>query len=211
MQNSVDVAYQVETARVKSAFNNAAKKYEAHALLQKTVVERAIESFDQIKMDPAVILDLGSGLGYGAKQLKQRFKKAHVYQADLAMEMLKESRKKSSRFFSKDHFLCANANQIPLSDNSVDLIFSSLMLQWTNDPGVVFLEARRALKPNGVFVFTTFGPDTLKELRESWKQVDNSVHINAFIDMHDIGDALIRSGLDAPILNTENIVLTYDE
>ena len=211
MQNSVDKAYEVETKQVQHAFNNAAKNYDAHALLQKTVVDRLMESFDQIKVEPTVILDLGSGTGYGAKQLKQRFNKAHIYQADLSLEMLKGSRIKSSRFFSKDHFLCADANKVPLSDESVDLVFSSLMLQWTNDPDAVFAEIRRVLKPNGVFVFTTFGPDTLKELRESWKQVDDSVHINAFTDMHDIGDALIRNGLGEPVLSIENIVLTYDE
>ena len=215
MQNSINTDYQtnhqVDTKQVQHAFNGAAKNYDAHALLQRTVVDRLMEAFDHIKIEPSVILDLGSGSGYGAKQLKHRFKKAHIYQADLSIEMLKGSRKKSSRFFSKDHFLCIDANKIPLSDQSVDLVFSSLMLQWSNSPDVVFAEVKRVLKPEGVFVFTTFGPDTLKELRESWSQADGNVHINAFTDMHDIGDALMRSGLDAPVLNVENIVLTYDE
>ena len=211
MQNSVDDAYQVDSQQVRQAFNNAAKDYEEHALLQKTVVDRLIESFDQIKINPTVILDLGSGLGYGARQLKQQFKKAHIFQADISEEMLRGARRNKSKFFSKDHFFCANAEQIALADESVDLVFSSLMLQWSNDPDLVFNEIHRVLKPNGVFVFTTFGPDTLKELRESWQQVDNSIHVNAFTDMHDIGDALIRNRLDAPVLSIENIVLTYDD
>lgn len=211
MQSSIDEDYYVNDKQVQRAFNNAAKHYESHALLQKTIVERLMESFEQIKINPSVILDLGSGLGYGANQLKQKFKKAHIYQTDLSLEMLKGSRKKSPRFFSKDHFLCGNAKDIPLKDNCVDLVFSSLMLQWCNDPDLVFSEINRVLKPNGVFVFTTFGPDTLKELRASWRQVDDGIHINAFTDMHDIGDALIRKGLDAPVLSTEEIVLTYDE
>lgn len=211
MQNSVDTDYQVDTKQVQHAFNDAAKDYDAHALLQRTVVDRVLEGFDQIKIEPGVILDLGSGSGYGAKQLKRQFRKAHIYQADLSIEMLKGARKKSSRFFSKDHFLCVDANKIPLSDQSVDLVFSSLMLQWSNNPDAVFAEVKRVLRPGGVFVFTTFGPDTLKELRESWRQADGNIHINAFTDMHDIGDALMRAGLDAPVLSIENIVLTYDE
>ena len=211
MENPVNTVYEVDTKQVQHAFNDAAKNYDAHALLQRTVVNRLMEAFDHIKIEPNVVLDLGSGSGYGANQLKRQFKKAHIYQADLSIEMLKGSRKKSSRFFSKDHFFCVDANKIPLSDQSVDLVFSSLMLQWSNNPDAVFAEVKRVLKPEGVFVFTTFGPDTLKELRESWRQADGNVHINAFTDMHDIGDALIRGGLDAPVLSIENIVLTYDE
>jgi malonyl-CoA O-methyltransferase len=211
MQNSIDKSYEVDASKVRYAFNGAAKNYDANALLQKTVANRLIESFEHIKITPSFILDLGSGTGYGAQLLKQQFKKAHVYQADLSTEMLKGSRKKSSRLFSKNHFLCAHAERIPLPNNCVDLVFSSLMLQWCNDPDAVFAEIRRVLKANGVFVFTTFGPGTLKELRECWRQVDDEIHVNAFTDMHDIGDALIRSSLEAPVLSIEDIVVTYDE
>jgi len=211
MQNSIDKNYAVDARLVRRAFNMAAKNYDAFALLQQTVVERLIESFEHIKIEAKSILDLGSGTGYGSRKLKQQFKKAQIYQADISVEMLKNSRTQSSRFFSKNHYLCADANQIPLPNNSIDLVFSSLMLQWCNDPDAVFAEVKRVLKPNGVFIFTSFGPDTLKELRESWRQVDEKVHVNAFADMHDIGDSLIRNGMDAPVLSVENIVLTYDE
>lgn len=211
MQNSVDVAYQIDTKQVRHAFNGAAKNYDVYALLQKTVADRILESFDHIKIKPSLILDLGSGTGYGSRQLKQQFKKAQIYQIDLSTQMLKRSREQSSRFFSKNHFLCADAKQIPLPDNSFDLVFSSLMLQWCNDPDVVFAEVHRILKPEGIFLFTSFGPDTLKELRESWRQVDEDVHVNAFKDMHDMGDGLIRNGMDAPVLSTEHLVLTYDK
>lgn len=211
MQSPVDIAYEVDSDQVRHAFDLAAKNYDAFSLLQKTVVERLIESFEHIKTAPEIILDLGSGTGYGSKHLKKQFKKTQIYQMDLSVEMLKYSRSKSSRFFSKNHFLCADANKIPLADSSVDLVFSSLMLQWCNDPDVVFSEIKRVLKGNGVFLFTSFGPDTLKELRECWRQVDDAVHVNAFTDMHDIGDSLVRNGMDAPVLSVEHIVLTYDE
>lgn len=211
MQNSIDNNYEIDIKRVRHAFNIASKNYDVFSLLQQTVVDRLIESFEHIKIKPSLILDLGSGTGYGSKHLKQQFKKAQVYQTDLSVQMLRSSRKQSPRFFSKDRFLCADANQIPLPNNSFDLVFSSLMLQWCNDPDAVFAEIKRVLKPGGVFLFTSFGPDTLKELRESWRQVDNDVHVNAFTDMHDIGDSLVRNGMDAPVLSVEHIVLTYDE
>jgi malonyl-CoA O-methyltransferase len=211
MQNTIDNIYSVESKLVRDAFNVAAKNYDAYSLLQQTITGRQIESFEHIKIKPKSVLDLGSGTGYGSRQIKQLFKKAHIHQIDISVEMLKISRRQSPRFFSKNHFLCADASQIPLKNNSIDLVFSSLMLQWCNSPDNVFAEINRVLKPGGVFLFTSFGPDTLKELRESWRQVDDEVHVNAFADMHDIGDSLIRNGLEAPVLSVEHMVITYDE
>ncbi len=211
MQNLINNNHNVNVERVRQAFNLAAESYDVFSLLQQTVADRLIESFEHIKIKPSLILDLGSGTGYGSKHLSRCFKKAQIYQADLSVQMLKNSRKQASRFFSKEHFICADAKQIPLPNNSFDLVFSSLMLQWCNDPDAVFAEVKRILKPNGVFLFTSFGPDTLKELRESWRQVDDDVHVNAFVDMHDIGDSLVRNGMDAPVLSVEHLILTYDE
>jgi malonyl-CoA O-methyltransferase len=211
MQNSFDDSYEVDVKCVRHAFNVAANNYDAVSLLQKTIADRLVESFEHIKIEPSLILDLGSGTGYGSKQLKQQFKKARVFQADLSSQMLKNARTQFSRWFSKNHFVCADANQMPLPDNSFDLVFSNLMLQWCNNPDLVFAEIKRVLKPGGVFLFTSFGPDTLKELRESWQRVDDDVHVNAFADMHDVGDSLIRNGMDAPVLSVEHMVLTYDE
>ncbi len=211
MQNSPNKNYVIDGCNVQAAFNAAANNYDAFSLLQRTITDRLVESFDQIKIKPTSILDLGAGTGYGSRKLKQQFKKAHIYQIDISGEMLKKSRKQSPVLFSKTHFLCADANQIPLPENRFDLVFSSLMLQWCNDLDAVFAEIKRVLRPGGIFLFSSFGPDSLKELRESWRQVDDQVHVNAFVDMHDIGDSLIRSGLDAPVLNIEYIVLIYDE
>lgn len=211
MQESESFNYQFDTRLVRNAFNEAAKNYDNFALLQQTVADRLIESFEHIKIKPEVILDLGSGTGYGSRHLKTRFNKAKIHELDISVEMLKSSRNKYFRLFNKNRFICADANKIPLSDNSIDLVFSNLMLQWCNDPDAVFSEVARVLKTGGVFLFSSFGPDTLKELRESWRQVDDDVHVNAFTDMHDIGDALIRNGMDAPVLSVEHLVLTYDK
>ncbi|GJM04721.1 MAG: malonyl-[acyl-carrier protein] O-methyltransferase 1 [marine bacterium B5-7] len=211
MRDSNNNLYDVERRRVALSFDDAAKYYDTFSLLQQTVVDRLIESFDLIKITPATILDIGSGTGYGSRQLKQRFKKASFYQSDISGEMLKISRMRSPRYFSKNHFLCADAAQMPIQDQQFDLVFCSLMLQWCSDLELVFAEVKRMLKPGGVFLFASFGPDTLKELRECWQKVDDDIHVNAFVDMHDIGDSLIRNGMDAPVLSVEHIVLTYSD
>lgn len=211
MKNTTDNNYELDSRHVRLAFNAAAKNYDAFALLQQTVADRLIEFFEHINVEATTVLDLGSGTGYGSRKLKQQFKKAQIFQADISIEMLKNSRAQLPRFFSKNYFLCADASQIPLTKDCIDLVFSSLMLQWCNDPDAVFAEIKRVLKPGGVFLFTSFGPDTLKELRDSWRQVDDAVHVNAFADMHDIGDSLIRNGMDAPVLSVEHLVLTYGE
>jgi malonyl-CoA O-methyltransferase len=106
--------------------------------------------------------------------------------------------------------VCADAAALPLGTASVDLVFSNLMLQWCNDPDAVFRECRRVLKPGGLLTFTTFGPDTLVELRRAWAAADDGhTHVNRFIDMHDLGDALVRSGLVEPVMDVERYTLSY--
>tara|TARA_B110000046_G_scaffold71996_1_gene79882 strand:+ start:865 stop:1770 length:906 start_codon:yes stop_codon:yes gene_type:complete len=203
--------YDIRGYDVAHAFDVAAKNYDNASVLQKAVVERLIESFDLIKTNPLLILDMGSGTGYGSRILKKRFKKAQYFQSDISREMLKIAQKQSPRYFSNNHFVCADASQMPIQDNQFDLVFSNLMLQWCKDLDFVFAEVKRMLKPGGVFLFSSFGPDTLKELRDCWKKVDDDIHVNAFVDMHDVGDSLIRNGLHSPVLSVEHIVMTYSD
>lgn len=211
MHDSNNNPYIIDRRNVAHAFDGAAKGYDKVSLLQQTVADRLDESFDLVKINPVSILDIGSGTGYGSRKLKQRFKKAKIHQCDISGEMLKAARERSPKYFSKNHFICADAAQMPIAENQFDLVFSNLMLQWCNDLDQVFAEVKRILKPGGVFLFASFGPDTLKELRESWLQADDDIHVNAFVDMHDIGDSLVRNGMDAPVLSVEHIVLTYND
>ncbi|MBK69324.1 MAG: malonyl-[acyl-carrier protein] O-methyltransferase BioC [Legionellales bacterium] len=196
---------------VRSAFKKAANTYDEYSILQQITADRLIESLEQMKIIPAKILDLGSGTGYGAKILHNKYKNAEIFQADIAEEMLKISKKKSPIIFSKDHFVCADANSIPFKDNFFDLVLCGLTIQWCNDLDLIFSGVKQILKKNGVFLFSSFGPDSLKELRDCWSRVDDYVHVNAFVDMHDIGDALVRNSLISPVLNTEIITFTYDD
>jgi len=97
-----------------------------------------------------------------------------------------------------------------LADGVVDLIISNAMFQWCNDLERTFGECRRVLRPGGLLLFTTFGPDTLKELRAAWGQVDRHSHISPFLDMHDIGDALVRARFADPVMDADRLTLTYD-
>ncbi len=127
---------------------------------------------------------------------------------DFAPAMLRQAGKYSS-LLRPIKLCCADISRLPLSDASIDLLFSNLAVQWCNDPAALFAGFRSALKPGGLLLFTTFGPDTLTELRQSWAATDGKAHVNDFLDMHDIGDALLHAGFSEPVMDAERIVMTY--
>ena len=125
--------------------------------------------------------------------------------------MLTFARSKDRSWRSRQRYLCADAEALPVANDSVDLVFSSLTFQWCNDLDAVFAECCRVLKPNGLLLFSSLGPDTLHELRAAWAAVDPSPRINQFIDMHDVGDALIRAGFSSPVLECDVTTVNYDD
>jgi malonyl-CoA O-methyltransferase len=210
--------FYTEKTQVRAAFARAATSYDAAAVLQREVSDRMAERLDYIKHQPAVILDAGSGTGYGAAELRRRYPDARVLELDLAEGMLRVSRGKQKeqsgligRLFSKAPWqVCADVERLPLADASVDMIWSNLTIQWVNEPDSVFAEFQRVLKPEGLLMFSTMGPDTLVELKTAFAAADRASHVNQFIDMHDLGDALVRTGFATPVMDMEKIVLTYD-
>lgn len=209
--------YSLDKKLVRQSFDAAADRYDEVAILQREVGQRIIERLELIKISPAMILDVGAGTGYVSQGLSRYFKKARIFSLDIAPRMLKVARSKNtliSRLMGRQAYVCGDAEALPVSDNSVDLIFSNLTLQWCGELDRVFNEFRRVLKPGGLLMFSTFGPDTLKELRTSWQRAetdDEYLHVNQFIDMHDIGDALLRSGLTDPVMDVEHFTLTYPD
>jgi malonyl-CoA O-methyltransferase len=200
--------FRLDRKRVRASFDRASSSYEASAVLQDRVRDELLERLQLLKLDPAVVIDLGAGTGLGARALRKLYKRSQIIACDLAPGMLRESRKHMG-FFSRFDRVCADSMRLPFKDASVDLIFTNLMLQWCDEPDATFAEVRRVLKPSGFFGFTTFGPDTLKELRSAWSQADGHEHVSRFLDMHDIGDALSRAGLVEPVLDVERIQLSY--
>jgi malonyl-CoA O-methyltransferase len=195
---------------VRTSFDKASTSYEAAAVLQTRVRRELLDRLAFMKLEPATVLDLGSGTGQGTYELKRLYRRSLVIALDIAPGMLREARSHIG-LFTRFERVCADAPRLPLADASVDIVFSNLMLQWCNDPDTVFAEIRRVLKPSGFLGFSTFGPDTLKELRVAWSAADGYNHVNRFIDMHDIGDALTRAGLMEPVLDVERVQLTYSE
>ncbi len=205
-------SYQIDKRQVREAFSKAAPVYDELAVVQREIGQRMLERLDLIKLTPRRILDVGCGTGLWSEQLGQRYRQAELIALDLAPGMVQQARARLSawrRRFGKQRFLCADAEQLPLATDSVDMIFSNVTLQWCQDLDRTFAEFRRVLRPGGLLIFSTFGPDTLTELRQAWAAADDAVHVNAFIDMHDIGDALLRAGVADPVMDMEKITLTY--
>jgi len=203
--------FRIDKAGVRAAFDRASATYEAAAVLQSRVAEELLSRLEPFDFRPQVILDLGAGTGRAAAALKRRYRRSLVIALDLAPGMLHQAAR-HERLFHRFERVCADAARLPLESASVDIVFSNLMLQWCDPLDHVFAEVRRALKPQGFFAFTTFGPDTLKELRSAWSEGDTTHnHVNRFLDMHDVGDALVRSGLQEPVLDIDRIQLTYTD
>jgi len=201
---------------VRAAFARAAATYDGAAVLQREVADRLLARLDYINLRPARLLDLGCGTGYLTRLLSRRYASAQVVALDLALPMLQAARRQTTarlpfgigRRLGRCRYANADAEALPFADAAFDLVVSNLTLQWCN-PDRVFRECRRVLRPGGLFLFTTFGPDTLKELRSAWRAVDSEVHVHDFIDMHDLGDALVRARFADPVMDMEPLTLTY--
>ncbi|AOE49184.1 malonyl-ACP O-methyltransferase BioC [Kangiella sediminilitoris] len=198
---------QITPGEVARSFSKAAKTYDAAAFFQRIAGERLYERLDYFKLEPKSIVDLGCGTGVFTRELSQRFTQAQVTGVDIAEGMIQWCQQQSSA----ERYLCADAMTLPFPDNSVDLIFSNLAIQWVNDLSALFQELNRVLRPDGLLLFTTLGPDSLKELKQSFAEVDHYQHVNDFIDMHHVGDAMLNSQLSDPVVDAEAVVISYDK
>jgi len=209
-QGQGDSGFLLEKRAVRRAFGRAAASYDASAELQQRVRGELLERLDLVRIEPSAVLDLGTGTGHAALALKRRYPKGLVVGLDLAESMLQEAGRRQT-LLRRFRRICADAAGLPFRSASFDIVFSNLMLQWCDDPDRVFAECRRILRPGGLLTFASFGPDTLHELRRAWSAADDHVHVSRFIDMHDLGDALVRAGLAEPVMDVERHVLTYAE
>jgi len=203
---------------VADSFGRAATHYDDVAILQRQTGDELLERLDLVKINPKRIVDLGVGTGRNLQYLSQRYPNAQLIAVDIATGMLQQARlsyraqqglKRWLPTIKKPYYLAGDAEKLPLADNSVDLIFANLALQWC-DPRTSYAEIQRVLSPEGLVVFTTLGPDTLHELRHSWAQVDDYPHVNLFYDMHDVGEAMTEAGLAGMVLDADRYTLTYD-
>lgn len=219
-----DDIYRIDKARARASFGRAAETYDAAAILQKQVREEMLNRLDLVKIAPEFILDAGCGTGLGSHALQKRYANAQVVSLDFAHPMLQKTRQtraslgiayqlKSLLSNQKQKLVCADIEALPLADSSVGFVWSNLAIQWCNDLDAALQEFYRVLQPEGLLMFSTFGPDTLRELRIASDAASDGSHtsVSRFIDMHDIGDALVRAGFSAPVLDVERFTLTYDD
>ena len=198
---------------VRRAFDGAADTYDRHDVLQREVGARLLKHLDPIRIDPARILDLGCGTGGSFAALRERFPRPQIVGIDVAHAMLRKARDRTPAWkrwlrAQSPRLVCGDAERLPIASGSAQMVFSNLALQWTQ-PQAVFAEAARVLESGGLFLFSTFGPDTLKELRDAFATVDGQGHVNHFIDMHDLGDGLVHAGFADPVMEMEVITLEY--
>ena len=198
----------LDKSHVRQSFSKSAQDYDQVAVLQREIGERMLERLDYVKLKPDIVLDAGAGTGHCSDGLLKRYNKAKVLSLDFALPMLHQAVKKG-RWLRRPSCICGDIEHLPLADQSVDLVFSNVAIQWCTDLQQTFSEFMRVLKPEGLLMFSTFGPDTLKELRSAWAQVDQLPHTSQFVDMHDIGDMLVHEQFADPVIDAERMTLTY--
>lgn len=205
--------------QVRRAFSRASASYDAAAALQHEVEARLLESLDYYaerngERPPQSVLDVGCGPGRAAAAMQRRWPRSQVVALDLALPMLRQHQADGwrSRFGSlarRPARVCADARALPLADNSVDVLFTNLCLQWVEDLPAVFAGFRRVLKPQGLLLCSTFGPDTLYELRGAFAEVDAAPHVSPFASIAQFGDALMQAGFRDPVVDRDEFTTRY--
>ncbi|MGO3127110.1 MAG: malonyl-ACP O-methyltransferase BioC [Luteimonas sp.] len=195
--------------QVRRAFSRASASYAGAAALQREIEAQLLESLEYLDdRVPGVVLDVGSGPAHAALAMRQRWPKSRLVAVDLSLAMLQQA---PVRTGWRDRLglqkpvdrVCADLRLLPFADNSVDVLFSNLCLQWVEDLPAAFAGFRRVLKPGGLLLVSTFGPQSLIELRESFGVADARPHVSPFASIAEFGDALMRAGFKNPVLDRD--------
>ena len=166
-----------------------------------------LERLDYVKIAPRRILDAGSGPWRDARSLQRRFPGVQAVALDFSPAMLRAGRRRLDFLGRTPALVCADLAALPLENGCIDLVWCSLALHWASDPLAVLREFHRVLAANGLVMFSSLGPDTLKELRAA----AGASRVPAFVDMHDLGDMLVAAGFSAPVMDMEMLLLAYPQ
>jgi malonyl-CoA O-methyltransferase len=220
-----------DSRRLRKIFDRRAATFDDVAFLPREIAQRMRERLDYIKVNPAQVLDAGCGAGDDLPALRERFPEAPVFGADLSRAMLARAVQHDATDTSWRRFLPASLGKalgsrgprfaqadfsaLPFASGAFEFIWSNLALHWHSRPDLVFPEWQRVLKVNGLLMFSTLGPDTLKELRGAYAEIEAAHGVNThkhvidFVDMHDLGDMLVESGFEIPVMDQETLTITY--
>ena len=193
---------------IRQRFERIADQFDNADFVHKKTRNGLIDRLGPVLVNASTILDLGSATGSANDELRRRFKRANIISLDISHNMLCKARGKRS-WFSKAAYAQADAMALPFKNSCFDLVFANMLLPWLNDPQVVFKEITRVLRKGGVFAFTTLGPDSFREIARSWNEIDSKTHVNQFIDMHNLGDGLVNSGLKDPVVDVDRLLISY--
>lgn len=208
--DSVGELHKLNLRDLRRRFDRAAASFDSADFVHAVTREGLLDRMVPLVVDAKVVVDLGSATGSAGASLRKRFRGAHIVSVDISRPMLEKSRQKRARFsFARSSFVQANACSLPFREQSVDVVFSNLLLPFVDPPERMFEEVARILRKGGVFAFATLGPDSLLELRRAWRGIDDHAHVKDFLDMHDVGDALLKAGLRDPVLDVDRLRVQY--
>lgn len=194
---------------IQRRFDRAAATFDDADFVHTVTRAGLLARLEPLILEPRRILDLGSATGSTLRPLRKQYRGAHIVLLDASHRMAVRARA-AGGWLSKSSAVQADANQLPFAEGAFDLIVANQLLPWLPDPGAVFSEVARALKPGGVFAFATLGPDSLQEIARAWATVDQEMHVHPFADMHDTGDGLVRAGLADPVLDVDRLAVSYE-
>ena len=201
--------YKISKGAVKATFSKSVNTYDDAAVLQREVLARLLERAKSLSSQADCLLDLGSGTGLAREELQSHFNANIHVELDIALPMLLFANTNVPK--RNCMWVCSDAESLPFKAESFDLIFSASMLQWCNDIANVFRDCLRTLCPDGLFIFSLFGPETLQELRHCFAEEDPNPRVISFCDMHVIGDQLVQAGFHAPVMEAETMTVEYQD
>lgn len=208
--------FELDHALIRRRFSAGAHTAREADFLAREVAARMAERLDYIRLSPARVLDLGCGHGADLPMLAARYPQADCVGLDFALPRLALARPERGllqRVLGRragPRLVCADARQLPLARGTVQLVWSNLLLHWLTDPLAVFRECHRVLETGGLLMFATLGPDSLRELRAALPDHAGE-RVHRFIDMHDLGDALVSAGFADPVMDMQRLTLTYPD
>jgi malonyl-CoA O-methyltransferase len=210
-------AFRLDTRQARRAFERAARQGADAAALQREVERRMLERLEYVRLLPRRVLDAGCGTGRGLGLLRNRYPQVDLLGVDFAQAVIGAASRSESlpgrmrRFLhgALSAYVCADFARLPLPAGVIDMVWSNLALAWAEDPLAALREFQRILAPGGLLMFSSYGPDTLKELKSAFSAVSPAHRVHPFVDMHDMGDMLVACGFAAPVMDVERITLTY--